>query len=237
MAKPSFDLRRLIGEIWDTYRALFPLLIGLALMVSIPVHLLDGIAALFNKVGEGASAADAAGAAGAGIAGALVSLFGTVIYSGIVAAIVSDRRGERQEGPAEALRSLPYARLIAIDLAYSLIVAVGFLLFIVPGFIFVTRYALVAPAVEIEDLGVREALRRSRALVRPHFWKVFAVAVPVFVLTVVVGEVVEGGIEVFGDSFFNDWAIAVIADAITIPFFALFVVHAFFDLSRPRRPR
>ena len=205
-------------------------------MVYVPIDLVDGVAGLFNETDEGGGAVEVARALGIGVTGALVALLGAVLYAGMVSAIVSDRLGDNRQRLGDILGSLPYLRLIGADLAYTLIVAAGFLALIVPGLIFVTWFALVAPAIELEGLGVAAALRRSRELVRPHFWKVFAVAVPLFIASFAVSELVNSAIESLGESFISEWASAVVADVIVVPFLALFVVLTFIDLSGPAKP-
>jgi hypothetical protein len=45
----------------------------------------------------------------------------------------------------------------------GLIVWAGFLLFVVPGILFLLWYALVVPVIIVEDCSISEALSRSKA--------------------------------------------------------------------------
>ena len=64
-----------------------------------------------------------------------------------------------------------------IDLLWVALIIFGFLALLVPGFVFLAWFALVAPACEIEDRGIRDSFRRSRELVRGHFWIVLLLVV------------------------------------------------------------
>ena len=74
-------------------------------------------------------------------------------------------------------RELRYARPIAIDLIYVVLVAVGVLLLVVPGVLAFVLLGLAGPAVELEDRSVRGALVRSFRLVRTDFWLVLSALV------------------------------------------------------------
>src|SRR5262249_61933739 len=78
----------------------------------------------------------------------------------------------------------------------DVLLAVGTLLFslllFVPGMIFFTFFALVGPALVMEDRKVISAFRRSRQLVRGHFWLVFLlVTLPLVFEENVVHAIVE----------------------------------------------
>jgi hypothetical protein len=235
MAPPPFQLARLLGEVWRLYRVLFGALVAAALIVFVPVSLVDAVAGPFSEVGDDARAGEVAGALAIGVAGAAFSLLGAVVYAGIVSVIVSHYRGLHEHPLRQELKSLPYLRLVAADLAYLLVIALGAVLLIVPGLVFMTWFALIAPAIEYEKRTVAGAMRRSRELVRPHFWKLFVLVVPLSLGSeLVAGLLSEGAIAVFGEGFAGDWAGSVAGEVITAPFLALVVVLAFLELSRER---
>ena len=58
----------------------------------------------------------------------------------------------------------------------------GAALFVVPGLIVFTLFCLVGPLINIEDIGVRAAFRRSAELVRRTVWPTFLLAtIPTYV--------------------------------------------------------
>ena len=151
------------------------------------------------------------------------ALLGDVLYAGIVAAVViAERREHEGRSLRELLASLPVLRLIAVDLLLGLVVVLGFLMLVVPAFVFLTWFALVAPVVKVEHTSIIGAFRRSRELVRGHFWLVFVFVVPI----VIAGEALAGlaqrtALELLGETFVGDWAGATVADLLTAPLYAL----------------
>lgn len=114
-----------------------------------------------------------------------VSTLGAVFLSGFLCRIVGHtEHGHERPSIRQVLASLPWVHLVLADLLVVLIVSVGLLLLVVPGLIAFTLLAMAAPVIEIEDRGVRVALRRSAHLVRPHFWWVALLAtVPLAVMS------------------------------------------------------
>jgi hypothetical protein len=104
---------------------------------------------------------------------AAVGTFASTFYAGVVDRTV---RADRGEGPdrsvAQIFRELPYWRLIRADLLYLALVAIGTLLFVVPGLIVATVFSIVGPVMLVEDRAVLDTFRRCYHLVRPHFWRV-----------------------------------------------------------------
>jgi hypothetical protein len=112
--------------------------------------------------------------AAAGIAIFGVSSLGLTFYAGMLERLVgSIERNEAPQAIHEVLRSLPWGRLILADLALFLIDAVASLLVVVPGLVIGTLFALVGPLINLLDVSVPEALRRSIKVVWPHFFLVF----------------------------------------------------------------
>lgn len=87
------------------------------------------------------------------------------------------------------LRNLPWISLVVATAIYELMVAIGFLLFVVPGvFVFVTG-ALYGPVIVVERCPPLHAGRRSRELVRGSFWPVAGLAIVALAVTELVALV------------------------------------------------
>jgi hypothetical protein len=106
--------------------------------------------------------------------------------AGIVRGLYVDR--DDDASIAEALRRSAdrILKLVRVSLLSGLGVGAAFLLLIVPGFVLMTRWAVAVPVAMLEDGGARDALRRSRAIVRGNGWNVFKVLFAVGVLTALV---------------------------------------------------
>jgi hypothetical protein len=112
--------------------------------------------------------------AAAGIAVFGVSSLGLTFYAGMLERLVgSVERNEAPQPIGQVLRSLPWGRLILADLALFFIDAVASLLIVVPGLVVGTLFALVGPLINLLDVSVPQALRRSIKVVWPHFFLVF----------------------------------------------------------------
>lgn len=166
---------------------------------------------------------------------AAIGMLGEVFYAGVIAAAAKAIRHGEDHSLGHIARTLPYWRLIAVDILLAVFVAVGAILLIVPGLIVLARLALVAPAVEVEDRGIRAAMRRSWSLVRGNTLRVLVLVLPTLIFEDVLTTVVQSGsIFSIGDSFLGDWLAATGTDLITAPLFALAVVVCFFELrDRP----
>lgn len=122
----------------------------------------------------------------------LVSIVATTLYTGMVVRLVEDvRDGRRDHTVAElfaAVRGV-VGRLILAGLLVGILVAVGLVLFIVPGLFVLTIFAVVGPVIVLERRNVIEALGRSRELVRGDGLRVFGVILTVFLLAILVGGI------------------------------------------------
>jgi hypothetical protein len=75
------------------------------------------------------------------------------------------------------------------------------------------------------------ALRRSRSLVRPHFWRVISVVLPLAAASDLISSLASSGaLSAFGHSLVGEWAGAVVSQLLIAPFFALALVTLFFEL-------
>jgi hypothetical protein len=125
----------------------------------------------------------------ADLSASAVSLLGAVFLSGFICKLTA-ARGE--VSVRQVLRILPWARLIGADLLVALLVVIGILLLVIPGLVAINLFAVVGPVIEIEDLRIRAALRRSARLVKPHFWTVaLLVTLPIAITGEIDGIVPE----------------------------------------------
>ncbi|HHI78625.1 MAG TPA: hypothetical protein ENK02_01450 [Planctomycetes bacterium] len=74
--------------------------------------------------------------------------------------------------------------LLAFSMLNTLLIAIGFVLFFVPGIFFFTVFAVGAPALVVEGLGPIAAFKRSAELTRGFRWQVLAFLI---VLVLIIG--------------------------------------------------
>jgi hypothetical protein len=221
---PKLDTARVFERIFEIYRDQFTLLAPAAVVLFLPVAVITGI--LY--------------ASDAGILGGLlvtaVGAIATFWFQGTVVEAARDiLDGRRDHTLASLFRSvLPVlAPLVLAGALVSLATVVGFALLLVPGFLVLTFFAVVAPVIVIEREGVVDALRRSIELVRGNAWQVFGVIVVLFLLEFIANLVLRALAN--GADSFALYALATLVVSLLIaPLRALAASVMFFELKALR---
>jgi hypothetical protein len=210
------------GQIWRTYRGWAPSILLLAVVVFVPLGLLNALT--MDVELDSLNVTDGIKLAAFALAVTVVTatgLIGEVFFSGAIAISLTHPHGEDPPRLREIARRLNYGRLIAVDG----IVAVGLVLGFVPGILAFVWLGLAGPLVELEDCSVGGALRRSLQLVRGGFWLVFWVLVPIEIAGDALGEGLAALVhEVLGHTFLASWLAESLADAVLAPVFAVAAV-------------
>ena len=234
------SLRRRVGatylRIWRTYWGWAPSILTLAAIVFIPLGLLNSLTLNVEldalNIANGIKLAALALAVGAIT---LTGLLGEVFFSGAIAVSLTHPHGEDPPPLHEIARRLNYGRLIAVDLLFVAVVALGLLLGLVPGLLAFVWLGLSGPVVELEDRTAGGALKRSLRLVRGNFWLVFLVLAPIEI----VGDAIGTGLaalvhDLLGHTFLATWLAESVADAALSPVFAVAAVLLTVELARER---
>ncbi|MBN8869105.1 MAG: hypothetical protein J0H66_04400 [Solirubrobacterales bacterium] len=218
-----------VGEvfkaIFHVYRAWWVEIILLSLIIFIPIGLLDAAdSQAIEAIGPGHDFQLAALIVAA-FAVAATGLLGEVFLAGAIGLSLTHAEDGRPPSLGFIARRLNYFRLIAVDILFVLLVAAGFLLFIVPGVAGFVYLSLTGPVVEVEDRTIWSSFKRSFQLVRGKFWLVFWVLVPIEV----VGGLVQKGIEqlceaTLGHSFLALGLGEALAEVALSPLFAIAAV-------------
>lgn len=225
-------LGSLYARIGSTYWTKGGSLLLLALVVFLPVSFLDALTTTVEVDSiDFDSGLQIAAIVGATAAVAMTGLLGEVFYSGAVAVSLTYPEGRKAPSPLEVARRLDYRTLILVDVVYVLFVIVGLVLFFVPGILVFVWFGLAGPVVELEERGVRDALRRSASLVRGSFWLVFLILAPVELVGDLLAEAIEHGFhDLLGDSFLTSWLAEATANVLFTPIFAIAAVLLTVDL-------
>jgi hypothetical protein len=214
------DVGRVLSEAFETYSRFWrPLLIGAAVVL--------GIAGVVSEILE------ASGGVVLTLVGLVIYIAAGVSYTGYVVKLVQDTRDGKMHHSVEELyeSALPYIGTLILNGVLAAIgIGIGFVLLIVPGLILITIWAVVAPAIVIEDAGVIGAFGRSRELVRGHGWPVFGSIVLAYLAVLIISFVSAG----IGNAIADDTGhiiLGVIGDIIAAPILALVASTLFFDLG------
>jgi len=169
-------------DVAAAYRTHWLFLIIAAILVLLPQALADGFLDHLEIHGVH-SARDAAIVAAVPLT-VVVNLFGQAFYAGLTAAAVVEWRAHHPMPNVVALlRTLPLRRLVLLDIVLTLGSAIGFVLLLIPGLIWLAYFSLAPAIVKFEHAGVRDSMRRSRELVRGNFWRVCLTVVGTILVT------------------------------------------------------
>jgi hypothetical protein len=219
----KLDTARVFERIFEIYRDQFTLLIPAAVILFLPVAILNGLV----LAGGGALAALGATA---------IALIASFWYQGMVVEAVVDILDGRRDHTLGSLFSSvsPFIwTLVGAGILATIIIVIGFILIIVPGLIALTFLAVVAPAVVIDRAGVTGALSRSRDLVRGNAWRVFGVIVVLFLITAVITSILNAVGGSASDDSFAGFAIAdLIGRALLAPLSAIAATVMYVELRR-----
>jgi hypothetical protein len=219
---PARTLRR-IGEVYvEQARFVLPV----ALVLFVPLGFVEAwVEHAFELEADDLDAGQLAGLIVALVVQVATSSLGEVFYAGVVMSAVSESMEGHERPPVKKLlRTVPYGGLIVVDLLFSLGLAFGLVLLLVPGLIFFARYVLAAPLLELDHSGVRAAFSRSRALARGHALGLLLLLGGLWLATDLISSLLgEGGASTLGESLTADWAIATVVELLITPVWAVAV--------------
>jgi hypothetical protein len=217
----KLDVGRVFERVFEIYRSQFGLLVPAALVVFVPVAIINGIVY----------------AGDVSLGGVLLILaLGTVAtywFQGMVVEAAQDiLDGRRDHTIGSLLRSaapviLP---LFAAGVLVGIAFLIGFVLLIIPGLLVLTFLAVVAPVIVLERVGVFEAFRRSIELVRQAWVQVLIVIVLLFLLRFIVGAVIQAIANGLSDSFAGYAISDLVLQLLVAPLNALAAAVLYFEL-------
>ncbi len=221
----------ILSESWRLYTKFFSRFFVVALIVYLIVNLLNAVVATLFGHSVGVARLLA-------LVTAVVSLVGTFWLQGALVFAVDDVRDGRIDTTVGELfeRARPYlGTLILAGILAGLGIAVGLVLFIVPGLFLLTWWCLIVPVIVLEGKQVGESFSRSRELVRGHGWTVFGVVVTTAILSAIASGIIQAVFSFLG-SFLRYWIGGAIANAVVGPFFAIALTLMYFALRGDASP-
>jgi hypothetical protein len=225
----------LYGRIARTYVQWAGILLPLAAIVFIPLGLVHSIPIEADVTTLEFDSVEVLVLAAAVLALAATGLIGEVFYTGAVSIALTHPHGGAPPTIREVARMVGYRRLIAVDLIYGVLVAVGLVALLLPGVVAFVYLGLAAPVAEIEGRGVRAAFARSAGLVRGHFWLVLAVLLPIEVIGDAAANLATHlARDLLGDTLSATWLADTAANIFLAPFYAVAAVLLTLDLITDR---
>jgi hypothetical protein len=214
----KLDVGGTLSQIFSTYGAqagvLLPLAFGLFLVVAI-INGIIGASLLLLPLALA------------------VSVVAATLYQGMVVGLVRDVQDGRRDSSVGDLIDATWPvvlPLIGVGILAGIAIGIGFLLFVVPGLILLTIWAVIAPVIVVERKGVMDSFGRSRELVRGNGWQVFGVIFVVFLITGIVNAILGAIGTSISDSVGMRILFNLIASTLTAPIAALAAATIYFRL-------
>ena len=164
-----------------------------------------------------------------------VSLIGTFLVQGALTLAVDDVRDGRIDTSIGELygRTRPHlGALIIAGLLASIGIGIGLVLLIAPGLYLLTLWAVIVPAIVLENRSAGESFSRSSALTAGHRWAVLGVALVTLIASAVIGNILVTIFVAILPDFFGVWLGSFVAHCVTTPFLALAWTVMYFELRR-----
>jgi hypothetical protein len=173
-----------------------------------------------------------------GLLAIVSTVAGTALLQGGLVEIVRGLHVDGDDDPS-AFDALGRAsgkvwKLVRVSFLSALGIGFGFLFFLVPGLVLLTRWAVAVPAAMLEEGNARDALRRSRAVVAGNGWNVFKVLFATGVLTGLVS--IPFVAVAHGAGLFGWWLATTLAAMLTAPYTAHALTVVYYALLQPERP-
>jgi hypothetical protein len=218
----KLDVGRVLSRTFEMYKEQFTLLIPAALVLFVPVGLINGF--LYDEGGFLLQ-----------ILASALAIVATYWYQGMVveaARDILDGRRDHSIGSLFSSVTPVLVPLIGAGILAGIGIAIGFLLLIVPGLFLLTIWAVIAPVIVLERAGVFDSFGRSRRLVKGHGWQVFGVLVVLLLIFFVIRLLISAIIAGIADTYVGFALADMVVNVLTVPISALAASVIYFELKR-----
>jgi hypothetical protein len=214
-----------LSEVVALYQQHFGVLIPTAFWLFLPVSILSGLA---GKTDVGLFAA-----------AAILTFVVAILYQGMVVSLVRDvQGGERHLSVGELMGTVGpvLSTLLITGILYGFGVFFGFVLFIVPGCILVTIWAVIAPVIVIERQRVRASFKRSQQLVEGHGWPVFGAVIVATLISAIAALILTSIAESIAGGPILRIVLGTLATTLTAPIAGLLAAVLYYRLLLLKGP-
>lgn len=222
---PNVSAAGVLREAWGLYRRNGAPLLAMGTAAVVVAYLIAGIAlAILGRLGvDGFAHALAVAALGIASVCAVQGAFTGVAVD------LRDGRAELAVGELFSAVRPALPALVGAGILAGLGIAVGLILFVVPGVYLLTRWSMVVPVIVLERRS--DAFARSGRLVAGNGWAVFSLLVPLLLIGLAAAVVLPTvGQAILPAHSIGAWIGSTLAGAAAIPFVATALTLAYLRL-------
>jgi len=214
-----------IGEAWALYKAHWRHLLTFSFVVYVAVSVIGALlAAVLTWLGT--------------IIALLLSLVALFwLQAALVKAVddVRDGRADLSLGETFAAAREHLSAVLVAGVLAAIGIIVGLILVIVPGLVLMTWWAVIIPAIVLENRSAGESFSRSRDLVRGYGWGVFGVIV-LMILLLIGFQIVLGLILSPLADWLQSFVAQIVSGTVTAPFIAVVLTLLYLRLRAAKEP-
>lgn len=215
-----------IGEAWVFYKAHWRHFVPIAFVVYILLALFTLLLALvLGWLGL--------------IASFFVSIAGIFWLQGALVTAIEDVRDGRADLSIRETLSHVRPRLNTLAVAgilAAIVITIGFILLIVPGFFLLTIWVLIVPVIVLEGSGTMDSFGRSRELTRGNRWGVFGRILVTIIILAIAGGIIGAITRAILPDAIDEYVGNVVSSSLTAPFAALVWTLMYYRLRQAREP-
>ncbi len=216
--RERLDIGRVFSAVIELYKNNAAVLLGSAAIVFIGAAVLTGLLFLISPILV--------------LVSVVVIFVATFWYQGMVIELVNRvHSGAPLPGIGELFSAVSprLGRLVGAGILAGLGIAVGLVLFIVPGLYLITIWAVIAPVIVIEGATVGSSFGRSQQLVKGDGWQVFGILVILLLISAIISGILQA---IAGTGFLGGLLSTFIPNILLAPIGALAAAVIYFELRR-----
>lgn len=179
-ATGSLDIGGVFEATTDLWKKTFGTVWLVALILMVPAYIISGLLQEGNAVLQ--------------LLGSLVQMVAGIWLAGTVVRIVEDAhldgRVDATVGDLLGSVSGKIFALILLAIVLWILIAIGFLLLIIPGVILALMWIVSVPAMVVEDKGVFDSMSRSSDLTRDNRMRILGLGILLFVAYIAIAFIV-----------------------------------------------
>jgi MFS family permease len=181
-AEGDFSVGRVLNRTFSVLTRNFLTFFTVTAVASLPSVLLSQSASLDPSMATGEDMA-------LGVGLLLLGMFvGIVLYTLSQPIVLYGAFQDMRGRPVSLTESLQvglrrFFSILGLAISMSLLMALGFIFFVVPGFILMSMWFVATPVCVVEQLGPFSSMGRSRRLTKGYRWRIFGLILLLFLIS------------------------------------------------------